>query len=231
MPQEDSEKHSSQHLPWLRAAVLGANDGILSTASIIVGVAASNISHHEILLAGTAALVAGSMSMAAGEYVSVSSQSDAENADLKRERHEIKNDPKGERLELAGIYESRGLDSTLAFQVADQLMRKNALAAHARDELGITDLTAARPVLAAVSSALAFSVGAILPLATAYFSPASNMLWIVGLASLLSLALLGAIAAIAGGAPVTSGLVRVTFWGALAMAVTAGVGMLFGTKA
>jgi VIT1/CCC1 family predicted Fe2+/Mn2+ transporter len=226
----EAEKHSSQRSSWLRAAVLGANDGILSTASIIVGVTASNISHHEILLAGTAALVAGAMSMAAGEYVSVSSQSDAEDADLRRERHEIKTDPTGERRELAGIYESRGLDAALALQVADQLMRKNALAAHARDELGISDLTAARPVLAAFSSALAFSVGAILPLATAYFSPHSNMLWIVSLASLFSLALLGAIAAIAGGAPITSGLFRVTFWGALAMAVTAGVGMLFGTK-
>lgn len=222
------ERHRSQSIGWLRAAVLGANDGIVSTASLIIGVAASSASHASVLVAGGAGLVAGAMSMAAGEYVSVSSQSDTEQADLARERHELATDRHHEEAELAAIYIHRGLDKTLARQVAAQLMARDALAAHARDELGISDLTTARPLQAATASALSFTVGAALPLLCAWLSPDPALIWSVPAASLAFLAGLGGLAAYTGGAGVLRGTVRVTFWGALAMAVTAGVGMLFG---
>lgn len=224
-----SENHLVSRVGWLRAAVLGANDGIVSTASLIVGVAAANAAASNVLVAGVAGLVAGAMSMAAGEYVSVSSQSDTEQADLAREKAELATQPDFERQELAEIYVKRGLEPTLALQVADQLMAKDALGAHARDELGISEVTTARPIQAALTSAAAFSVGASMPLAMVLVSPAAWLAASVSVASLLFLAVLGAIGAKAGGAYVLRATVRVTFWGALAMALTAGIGAVVGT--
>jgi VIT1/CCC1 family predicted Fe2+/Mn2+ transporter len=224
-----SEQHRTQRVGWLRAAVLGANDGIVSTASLIVGVAAAEASRSNILVAGMAGLVAGAMSMAAGEYVSVSSQADTEGADLERERKELATDGDFEQDELAAIYVSRGLDPDLAKQVAAQLMVKDALSAHARDELGISDSLSARPVQAAFASAGSFTVGAVLPLLLVFIVPRSALTWSVSGSSLIFLALLGAVAAHAGGSSIGKSVVRVTFWGALAMALTAAVGALFGT--
>jgi VIT1/CCC1 family predicted Fe2+/Mn2+ transporter len=229
MSRRHTESHRTQHIGWLRAAVLGANDGIVSTASLIVGVAASSASHSAILVAGAAGLVAGAMSMAAGEYVSVSSQSDTEQADLARERKELATDSAHEHAELAAIYVQRGLDEALARQVAEQLMAKDALGAHARDELGISETMSANPLQAAFSSALSFIVGAALPLLVAVFAAPEQLALIVSAATLVLLALLGAVAAYTGGASLGKGMWRVTFWGAMAMAITAGVGMLFGT--
>jgi VIT1/CCC1 family predicted Fe2+/Mn2+ transporter len=223
------EGHRTERIGWLRAAVLGANDGIVSTASLIVGVAAAGTARGEVLIAGLAALVAGAMSMAAGEYVSVSSQSDTENADLARERGELAADPEAERRELIGIYRERGLTDALATQVADQLMAKDALKAHARDELGISEHLAARPLQAAMTSAATFAVGAVLPLAFAALVPMAALVPTVAGTSLVFLAALGALAAYVGGARVTVGAARVAFWGAAAMALTALVGRLFGT--
>ena len=223
------ESHLVDRIGWLCAAVLGANDGIVSTASLIVGVAAAAAAPGDILIAGVAGLVAGAMSMAAGEYVSVSSQSDTEHADLARERKELKDNPKFEREELAQIYVMRGLDHALALKVADQLMAKDALGAHARDELGISEISTARPIQAALTSAATFAIGAAMPLAMVLVSPANRLVLIVSLASLGFLALLGAAGAKAGGADVVRATVRVTFWGALAMGLTAGIGALFGT--
>ena len=223
-----SEFHRTHRIGWLRAAVLGANDGIVSTASLIVGVAAAESSRSSVVVAGLAGLVAGAMSMAAGEYVSVSSQSDTERADLDRERGELATDGANEHAELAAIYVARGLDSGLAGQVATQLMARDALGAHARDELGISDTLSARPVQAAFASAATFAVGAALPLLLVFLVPVSALVWTVSGSSLFFLALLGALAARAGGSPVWSSIARVTFWGALAMALTAGVGALFG---
>ena len=222
------ERHRSERIGWLRAAVLGANDGIVSTASLIVGVAAAATSRSNVLLAGIAGLVAGAMSMAAGEYVSVSSQADTENADLARERAELAADPAFELEELQGIYVNRGLDAALARQVAEQLTAHDALAAHARDELGISAVHGARPVQAALASAATFAVGAALPLAVTAIVPASRTIVLVSVASLVCLALLGGIAARTGGASMTRGAVRVTFWGAFALALTALIGRLFG---
>ena len=224
-----SEGHLVGRIGWLRAAVLGANDGIVSTASLIVGVAAAATSQNEVLIAGVAGLVAGAMSMAAGEYVSVSSQSDTEQADLARERKELSDNPAFELDELAEIYVKRGVDKAVALQVAGQLMAKDALTAHARDELGISEITTARPVQAALTSAASFSVGAAMPLLMVVVSPAGALVPIVSAASLGFLAFLGAIGARAGGANVLRATARVTFWGALAMALTAGIGKLFGT--
>lgn len=224
-----SERHFVDRIGWLRAAVLGANDGIISTASLIVGVAAAAATPNAVLIAGVAGLVAGAMSMAAGEYVSVSSQADAERADLARERKELSENPAFELDELADIYVKRGIDRALARQVAQQLMAKDALSAHARDELGISEITAARPVQAALTSAAMFSVGAAMPLLMVAVSPAGALVPLVSVASLGFLALLGAIGARAGGANVLRATARVTFWGALAMALTAGIGKLFGT--
>lgn len=223
------ENHLVDRIGWLRAAVLGANDGIVSTASLIVGVAAASVNHSDVLLAGVAGLVAGAMSMAAGEYVSVSSQSDTEHADLARETKELEENPAFEKEELADIYVKRGLELGLARQVAEQLMAKDALGAHARDELGISEITTARPVQAALTSAATFAVGAAMPLLMVVVSPASLIAPLVSAASLGFLALLGAIGARAGGANVMRATIRVTFWGALAMALTAGIGKLFGT--
>ena len=224
------ESHRTEHIGWLRAAVLGANDGIVSIASLVVGIAAASAGKAEILLAGIAALVAGAMSMAAGEYVSVSSQADSERANLLRESRELHNQPEYEREELAGIYVARGLTPDLAYQVADQLMAKDALGAHARDELGISELSTARPLQAAFTSAAMFSVGATAPLLAVVFGPAGSPIPLVIGTSLLSLALLGALGAAAGDAAPLRSVVRVTFWGALAMALTAGIGTLFGTS-
>lgn len=223
-----AERHRTQRVGWLRAAVLGANDGILSTASLIVGVAAADASRNSVLVAGMAGLVAGAMSMAAGEYVSVSSQADTENADLERERMELAADIEGEHAELAGIYISRGLEPDLANRVATQLMAKDALGAHARDELGISDALSARPVQAAFASAGSFTVGAALPLLLVFIVPHAALTWSVSGGSLLFLGLLGAVAAGTGGSSIAKSVVRVTFWGALAMALTAAVGTLFG---
>lgn len=223
-----SEYHRTHRVGWLRAAVLGANDGIVSTASLIVGVAAAESSQANVLVAGIAGLVAGAMSMAAGEYVSVSSQSDTENADMDRERGELATDAVNEHAELAAIYAARGLDAKLAGEVATQLMAKDALGAHARDELGISDTLSARPVQAAFASAATFAVGAAMPLLLVVFVPSSALVWAVSGSSLFFLALLGGLAARAGGSPVLKSVARVTFWGALAMALTAGVGALFG---
>jgi len=224
-----SERHKTQRIGWLRAAVLGANDGIVSTASLVVGVAAANATRNNILVAGVAGLVAGAMSMAAGEYVSVSSQSDTERADIERERKELDDDVESEQKELAAIYMDRGLDANLARQVAAQLMDHDALGAHARDELGISEILSARPVQAAIASAATFAVGAAMPLITVVLAPASMTVTFVSTTSLFFLALLGVAAARAGGAPVWASALRVTFWGALAMGLTAGVGALFGT--
>jgi len=218
-----------RRVSWLRAAVLGANDGIVSTASLLVGVAAADASHGALLTAGIAGAVAGAMSMAAGEYVSVSSQADSEQADLARERNELATDDAGERRELMGIYMGRGLSQELAQRVTDELMAHDALGAHARDELGITDLSIARPLQAAGASALSFACGALLPLVVAAAASVPAALWAVPATALVFLALLGAIAARAGGAAMGMAAARVTFWGALAMAATAGIGELFGT--
>ncbi len=228
MPLFHRERHRTQRVGWLRAAVLGANDGIVSTASLVVGVAAADATRNAVLVAGVAGLVAGAMSMAAGEYVSVSSQSDTEKADLDRERGELAADIEREHEELAAIYVDRGLDPELAKQVAGQLMAKDPLAAHARDELGISETIAARPIQAALTSAVTFAMGAALPLLTVVVSPAAYMIPVVAGTSLVFLALLGTLAAYTGGAPAVTGAVRVTFWGAIAMALTAGVGRLFG---
>ena len=222
------ERHRTQRIGWLRAAVLGANDGIVSTASLVLGVAAAGATSKGILVAGVAGLVAGAMSMAAGEYVSVSSQADTESADLERERKELAADPVHEHEEMQAIYVGRGLDAELAGQVATQLMAHDALGAHARDELGISEIISARPVQAALASAATFSVGAILPLIVVILVPLTGLMWAVAGSSLLFLALLGAVAARTGGASVAKAATRVTFWGALAMALTAGVGALFG---
>jgi vacuolar iron transporter family protein len=230
MPRRHPEGHRSERVGWLRAAVLGANDGILSTSSLVLGVAAAHGSHRNVLIAGTAALFAGAMSMAAGEYVSVHSQADTEQADLEIERSELRTDDLGEHRELAAIYVSRGLDPPLAKQVADQLMAHDALGAHARDELGISETLAARPIQAALSSATSFAVGAILPLIAVIVSPQTLLVPVVAIASLFFLAALGAWAASAGGASMAKGAARVTFWGALAMVVTAGAGALFGAN-
>jgi VIT1/CCC1 family predicted Fe2+/Mn2+ transporter len=223
------ENHFVSRIGWLRAAVLGANDGIISTASLIVGVPAATATQNEVLLAGVAGLVAGAMSMAAGEYVSVSSQSDTERADLARERAELSENPAFETNELTEIYVQRGVDQALARQVAEQLMAKDAITAHARDELGISEISTARPVQAALASAATFSVGAAMPLLMVLVSPATALVPVVSAASLGFLALLGTIGARAGGANVLRATARVTFWGALAMALTAGIGKLFGT--
>jgi VIT1/CCC1 family predicted Fe2+/Mn2+ transporter len=230
MGQRQKERHRTERVGWLRAAVLGANDGILSTSSLVIGVAAAHGSHQSVLVAGVAALFAGAMSMAAGEYVSVHSQADTEKADLAIEREELRIDGVGEHKELAGIYVARGLDPGLAKQVAAQLMEHDALAAHARDELGISEALAARPIQAALSSAASFAVGAALPLLAVIVTPQAYLISVVAAASLLFLAMLGAWAASAGGASVVKGAVRVTFWGALAMLVTAGAGALFGAN-
>lgn len=222
------ERHRTDRINWLRAAVLGANDGIVSTASLVVGVAAANAQRSEVLLAGVAGLVAGALSMAAGEYVSVSSQSDTERADLARERTELATAPAAELDELTHIYVERGLEPPLARQVAQQLTAHDALKAHARDELGIVEATSARPLQAAFASAAAFASGAVLPIITVVLAPATAMTLIVAVGSLVCLALLGALAAKAGGAPLALGAGRVAFWGALAMVVTAAVGRLFG---
>lgn len=223
------ERHRSDRIGWLRAAVLGANDGIVSTASLIVGVAAAHASNHDILVAAIAGLVAGAMSMAAGEYVSVSSQSDTENADLAREKKELATDQAAELAELCAIYEKRGLEPSLAKQVAEQLTAHDALGAHARDELGISETMSARPVQAALASAGTFAVGALLPVLIVLIAPRAFLIHVVSGASLFFLAALGALAASAGGASAAKGAMRVAFWGALAMALTAGVGALFGT--
>jgi VIT1/CCC1 family predicted Fe2+/Mn2+ transporter len=222
------EWHRTDRIGWLRAAVLGANDGIVSTASLVVGVAAASAAPANVLLTGVAGLVAGAMSMAAGEYVSVHSQADTEKADLLRERTELAKEPAAEQRELAAIYVTWGLAPALAQKVAEQLMAHDALGAHARDELGISGTFSARPVQAALASAASFAVGAALPLAVAWLAPAGQLLLWVSVMSLAFLALLGVVAARAGGAQVMASAVRVTFWGALAMAVTAGVGSLFG---
>jgi vacuolar iron transporter family protein len=226
-----TERHLVSRIGWLPAAVLGANDGIVSTASLVIGVAAAGANKQAILIAGVAALVAGAMSMAAGEYVSVSSQSDTEKADIARETAELREQPEFEHEELASIYVARGLAPELARQVADQLMAKDPLAAHARDELGISEITKARPVQAAIASAATFAAGAILPLLVVVLSPPPTVIMNVAIASLFFLAALGAAGARAGGAAVLKPVLRVTFWGALAMAATAGVGALFGVAA
>ena len=231
MPTRHKERHRTDSISWLRAAVLGANDGIVSTASLIIGVAAANATHDSVMVAGVAGLVAGAMSMAAGEYVSVRSQSDSEQAALDLERRELATDSKGEHRELAAIYVSRGLEPALANQVAEQLMAHDALGAHARDELGISEVMRARPVQAALSSAASFAVGAAMPLLAVVLVPGAALIPVVSGTSLVFLAILGGLAARAGGASAAVGATRVTFWGALAMALTAGVGILFGTVA
>jgi VIT1/CCC1 family predicted Fe2+/Mn2+ transporter len=225
------ERHKTHRIGWLRAAVLGANDGIVSTASLILGVAAAGANQESILIAGAAGLMAGAMSMAAGEYVSVSSQADTENADLAREREELANKSVQEHAELTGIYIERGLSQDLAKQVATQLMEHDALGAHSRDELGISETLAARPIQAALASAATFSVGAILPLIVVMLTPQSALMWTVACSSLLFLAVLGSLSASAGGSSVWLAAKRVTFWGALAMALTTGVGAIFGVTA
>lgn len=229
MPRHHIEGHRTGRIGWLRAAVLGANDGIVSTASLVLGVAAAKVTRSEVLIAGVAGMVAGAMSMAAGEYVSVHSQADTEKAELGRERAELAADIEGERKELTAIYVHRGLDQALAQQVADQLMAHDALGAHARDELGITDTLSARPLQAALTSAASFAAGAALPLLVTWTAPETALVPLVGGASLVCLAAMGALAARTGGARVGVGAARVTFWGAFAMALTAAVGALFGT--
>ena len=229
MPLSHRERHRTERIGWLRATVLGANDGIVSTASLVLGVAAAQATHGNVLVAGVAGLVAGAMSMAAGEYVSVHSQADTEKADLALERRELRLDDVGEHRELTQIYVERGLNPGLAKQVADQLMVHDAIGAHARDELGISETLSARPIQAALASAGSFAVGAAMPLLTAAIVPEASLIPLVAGTSLVFLALLGGLAARAGGAPMTVGAMRVTLWGALAMGVTAGVGALFGT--
>ncbi len=228
MPLRHWERHRTDRIGWLRAAVLGANDGIVSTASLVLGVAAAQATHGSVMVAGVAGLVAGAMSMAAGEYVSVHSQADTEHADLERERKELLTDDQGERRELAAIYVGRGLDANLARQVADQLMKHDALGAHARDELGITQVLSARPLQAALASAGSFAAGAALPLLVTATASEANLIAMVACSSLVFLAVLGTLAAKAGGAPLAKGALRVTFWGALAMALTMGIGALIG---
>lgn len=223
------ERHRTEHIGWLRAAVLGANDGLISTSSLVVGVASADTGHAGVLLAALAGLVAGALSMAAGEYVSVSSQADTEGADLARERRELETVPETEHAELAALYVTRGLTPDLAAQVADQLTAHDALGAHARDELGLSDTTRARPLQAALTSALAFALGAVLPLLVVLFVPAAALTLTVAATSLVLLMVLGGTAAALGGAPIAVGAVRVAFWGAAAMAATALVGRLFGT--
>lgn len=223
------ETHAGSRIGWLRAAVLGANDGIVSTASLIVGVAAAEVDRSSVLIAGVAALFAGALSMAAGEYVSVSSQSDSEKADLARERRELADQPELEREELIQIYEARGVERETAAAVGDQMTRNDALGAHARDELGMSEITAARPLQAAITSAMAFTAGAAAPLAVVPFAPLPLLIPTVAVVSLVCLGILGILGARAGGAPVGPSVLRVGFWGALAMAVTAGIGRLFGT--
>jgi vacuolar iron transporter family protein len=223
-----TERHKNHRIGWLRAAVLGANDGIVSTASLVLGVAAAGSTSQTILMTGVAGLVAGAMSMAAGEYVSVSSQSDTEQADIAKERHELATQPEHEHAELAAIYKARGLDDPTSKAVATQLMAHDALGAHSRDELGISDTTAAKPVQAALASALTFAVGAALPLLVVLVAPVAMLNVAVAVSSLVFLALLGSLAARAGGSSVMTAALRVTFWGALAMAITYGVGALFG---
>jgi vacuolar iron transporter family protein len=223
------EAHRSQHIGWLRASVLGANDGVVSTASLIVGIAAANTSYQNIILTGIAGIVAGAMSMAAGEYVSVSSQADTENADLTREREELATNIEFEKVELAKIYENRGLEPALAAKVSEQLMAHDAVGSHARDELGITEALSARPIQAAFASAGAFTVGAVMPLLIVFISPSEYLIVFVSMGSLLFLVILGIIAAHIGGASLWKGAFRVGFWGALAMAITAGIGKFFGT--
>jgi VIT1/CCC1 family predicted Fe2+/Mn2+ transporter len=225
------EFHTTERMGWLRAAVLGANDGIVSTSSLLLGVAAASASHAGIIVAGTAALVSGAMSMAAGEYVSVHSQADSEKAELDRERQELNTDVEAEHRELALIYEKRGLEAPLAKEVAKQLMAHDALGAHARDELGITRTLRARPIQAAIASAASFGVGAAFPLAVATLSPTTSLIPLVAAFSLVFLFALGVVSARVGGAPVMRSTIRVTFWGAIAMAATAGVGALFGAPA
>lgn len=229
MTRRHRERHHSSRIGWLRAAVLGANDGIVSTASLVVGVAATHAPRSQVLVAGIAGLVAGAMSMAAGEYVSVSSQADTETADLVRERKELENDRPSEQEELAAIYVDRGLERSLAKQVAQQLMARDALAAHARDELGISEILTARPIQAAFASASSFAVGAALPLLTVLVAPESRLVPVVFGSSIIFLTALGVLAARAGGAPIVKSALRVTFWGVLAMGLTAAVGALFGT--
>ncbi|WON76442.1 VIT family protein [Serratia sp. UGAL515B_01] len=223
------ERHRIEKIGWLRAAVLGANDGIVSTASLLLGVASANATHQNLLLAGIAGLVAGAMSMATGEYVSVSSQSDTEKAALAEEQAELDDDYQGEHRELTSIYVHRGLDVALAKQVAEKLMTHDALGAHARDELGISEITTARPLQAAWTSAMSFAAGAILPLIVAFITRADWAIPAIALSALVSLAILGGIAAKAGGAPIRPGVIRITFWSALAMGVSSGVGALFGS--
>jgi VIT1/CCC1 family predicted Fe2+/Mn2+ transporter len=229
MPAIKGEHHRSKRIGWLRAAVMGANDGILSTSSLVLGVAAAHATHGNVLVAGVAGLVAGAMSMAAGEYVSVHSQADTEQADIELERKELKADNLGEHQELATIYVARGLDPSLAKQVAQQLMAHDALSAHVRDELGISKTLRARPLQAALASAGSFAIGGAMPLVVTAIVPEASLIYLVSGTSLLFLALLGALAARVGGAGVTVGAIRATFWGAIAMATTAGVGALFGT--
>jgi VIT1/CCC1 family predicted Fe2+/Mn2+ transporter len=229
MRQRNGERHLTGRIGWLRAAVLGANDGIVSTASLVLGVAAAHSTHSDIMVAGTAGLVAGAMSMAAGEYVSVHSQADTEGAEMARERGELRKDGESERQELAAIYVARGLDPELAAQVAEQLMAHDSLGAHLRDELGITDTLSARPIQAALVSASSFAVGAALPLLVAAMVAETRLIPVVASTSLAFLAILGGLAAHVGGADVKVGAIRVFFWGALAMALTAGVGAMFGT--
>jgi vacuolar iron transporter family protein len=228
MPVHHRERHRTEHVGWLRAAVLGANDGIISTASLVLGVAAAHGARSSVLVAGIAGLVAGTMSMAAGEYVSVHSQADTEKADLRRERAELRADDKGEHQELMAIYVGRGLDPSLAKQVADQLMAHDAIGAHARDELGISESLRARPFQAALASATSFAIGAAMPLLVTALAPEARLIIFVSGTSVLFLALLSALAARTGGAGVRPGVIRVTFWGALAMGMTAAVGALFG---
>jgi vacuolar iron transporter family protein len=231
MPIRNKERHRTGRIGWLRAAVLGANDGILSTSSLVLGVAAAHATHSNVVVAGVAGLVAGAMSMAAGEYVSVHSQADTEQAELDLERAELKTDDQGEHEELMAIYVARGVDPSLAKQVAQQLMAHDALGAHARDELGISETFRARPIQAAFASAGSFAIGAAMPLLVTAMAPSASLIPLVSGTSLAFLALLGGLAARAGGAGVTIGAIRVTFWGALAMALTAAVGWLFGTVA
>jgi VIT1/CCC1 family predicted Fe2+/Mn2+ transporter len=230
MPVVTTEVHRTDRIGWLRATVLGANDGILSTSSLVLGVAAAHAGRSNILIAGVAGLVAGAMSMAAGEYVSVHSQADTEEAELNLERAELRADDKGEHKELTAIYVARGLDHSLAKQVAEQLMKHDALGAHARDELGISETLRARPIQAALASAASFAVGAAMPLSVTVLAPPTGLIPLVSLTSLIFLALLGGLAARAGGAGVAVGAIRVAFWGALAMTLTAAVGWLFGSS-
>ncbi len=223
------ESHRSGRIGWLRAAVLGANDGTISIASLLTGVAAAGASHDSILITSVAGLVAGAMSMAAGEYVSVQSQADTENADIEREKRELETEPELELAELTSIYVSRGLDQPLALKVAESLMAKDALGAHARDELGITETLRARPIQAAFSSAISFIAGAVIPIAAALLAPSTRVAEVSSATALVALIILGGTAAYAGGASVFKGAIRVAFWGALAMGITAGIGMLFGT--